>query len=270
MTSNTSVAMTNNYMSDSITQIAIALCACQGQMEDAKKDAENAFYSKRYSSLSAVRAAAREPLKNNGLSVTQLTRQIPGQVMGSGEVIPERVVLDTILVHISGEWFKSVFPLPIPIGGKNGPTPQDWGGLLSYFRRYQYQSILGIATADDDDANGASGITLPGNTAQQPNPAPQAKVGSSRPQQAQQGGGQSQGNQANSGNQSPRNGPPPPAEQLAMFRNRVATTNLQDPTAVERARAFITTRITDEATRKEANAYLDEQVGMAAQQKAAA
>lgn len=269
MSSNTSVAMTSNYMSDSITQIAVALCALQGEMEDAKKDAENTFYSKRYSSLSAVRAAAREPLKKNGLSVTQLTREIPRQVMDSGEVIPERIVLDTLLVHISGEWFKSVFPLPVPIGGKHGPTPQDWGGLLSYFRRYQYQSILGIATADDDDANGASGITMPGNAAQLSNQAPQAKVGASRPQQAQ-AGSKSQDNQGNSGNQGQRNGPPPPAVQLATFRNRVATTNLQDPTAVERARAFITSRITDEATRKEANAYLDEQVRMATEQKAAA
>ena len=120
--------------SEEINELAEALSKAQGLIEGAAKDSKNPFFKSSYADLHSVMACAREPLASNGLSVTQPTQVIDGQLC-----------LITMLMHKSGQWIKSVMPLVL---AKN--DPQSVGSALTYFRRYCYASLCGVAQMDDD------------------------------------------------------------------------------------------------------------------------
>jgi len=122
--------------SDSIAKLAEALCKFQGSMSGIKKDSENPFFKSRYASLGAIIEDTRKPLANNGLSFVQFPTGSYG--------------LETMLMHTSGEWIKSVYVME-PTDKK----PQSLGSALTYQRRYALSSILGLQT-EDDDGNDAS------------------------------------------------------------------------------------------------------------------
>ena len=84
----------------------------------------------------------------NGLSITQ-TFSIPPQDCGE-------VIIETTLMHDSGEWVSSQLALR-PV--KN--DPQAFGSAITYGRRYSLAAILGIVTDDDDDGNDASHVAPP-------------------------------------------------------------------------------------------------------------
>jgi ERF superfamily len=58
----------------------------------------------------------------------------------------ETATLLTRLVHVSGEWLESAYPLKLDL------PPQQFGSQLSYGRRYTLQGVLCIAASDDDGA----------------------------------------------------------------------------------------------------------------------
>lgn len=129
--------------SEDIKELAIALCKAQSQMSFASRDSENGYYKSKYADLYSVWEACREPLNKNGLCVVQ-------QVNGLSEC--GGIVLNTLLVHTSGQWIKSVVVMT-PSDNK----PQTYGLCLSYARRYGLSSLVGVVQ-DDDDGNCASGI----------------------------------------------------------------------------------------------------------------
>lgn len=132
-------AMASQNRSQEIAKLAAALCAAQGAMQNASMNKVNSYFNSRYATLGAIRDAVREPLFNNGLCVTQTTK-----INENGNII-----LNTVLLHISGEWVSSEFP--ILFTGK----PQEMGSALTYAKRYQLSAIVGIAADEDDDANAA-------------------------------------------------------------------------------------------------------------------
>ena len=123
--------------SESIKEIAKALLELQGEIGKAVKDATNPFFNSNYATLEAVSDVAREPLKNNGLAVTQIVSQ---DDKGS--------LMETVLIHTSGEWISSA----VPIIDKKGDM-QGLGSAITYARRYGLAGILGIVQ-EDDDGNG--------------------------------------------------------------------------------------------------------------------
>jgi hypothetical protein len=123
-----------NMQSEEINELADALSKAQGLIEGASKDSKNPFFKSSYADLHSVMACAREPLASNGLSVVQPTQVIDGQLC-----------LITMIMHKSGQWIKSVMPLVL---AKN--DPQSVGSSLTYFRRYCYASLCGVAQMDDD------------------------------------------------------------------------------------------------------------------------
>ncbi len=126
--------------SESIKNIAIALSKAQGEFDHAKKDVKNDFFKSRYADLASVIDAAKKPLADNGLSVSQVV-----DLAESGDL-----VLETILMHISGEFISGRYPIrPVKT------DPQSTGSAITYARRYAFSAITGIA-ADDDDGNAAS------------------------------------------------------------------------------------------------------------------
>lgn len=128
--------------SDNIGELATALSKAQSQMVGAKKDSSNPYFKSTYADLSSVWDACRQPLTDNGLSVTQ-TSDILTE-------FPDYVVIFTQLNHSSGQWIRSKLAMK-PV--KN--DPQAIGSCITYARRYSLSAIVGISP-EDDDGNAAS------------------------------------------------------------------------------------------------------------------
>lgn len=124
--------------SESIDALAGALAKAQGVMKNAALNKENPHFRSRYADLASVIDAIREPLSANGLSVVQQTVIVDGAL-----------VLRTTLLHSSGQWIESEYPLPM------AARPQELGSALTYARRYSLTSLICNAADEDDDANAA-------------------------------------------------------------------------------------------------------------------
>ena len=122
--------------SESISNLAKALCKAQNEMGGAVKDSKNPFFKSNYADLTSVIKAIKEPFYNNGLSYSQFPITSEG---GSG------IGVVTVLMHSSGEWLESEFYLPIAKKDAQGGAQ-----CVTYARRYSLQSMAGIPSADDD------------------------------------------------------------------------------------------------------------------------
>ena len=124
--------------SEKISELAKALNKAQGDMSGAKKGAANPFFKSKYSDLNSVIDALRVPFFENGLSYSQFP-------INDGD----RVGVETILMHTSGEWLAS--KLTFPTAKKDA---QSGGSAITYAKRYALQAMAGIPS-EDDDGNGA-------------------------------------------------------------------------------------------------------------------
>ena len=148
--------------SPEINEIGAALAKAQGEIKGAEKDANNTFFSSQYATLDAVWKACRTPLSRNGLAVSQVVTSRDGADY-----------LETTLVHGSGQWIGGelfIHRPPLMAGPKNAKqmvfdsdgnvvpdlSPQMFGKLLTYLRRYALSAIVGVAPTDDDDGETAA------------------------------------------------------------------------------------------------------------------
>lgn len=122
--------------SESIIDLASALCLAQAEMGGAIKDSNNPFFKSSYADLTSVIKVIKEPFARHGLSFVQLPVTSEG---GRG------VGVVTMLMHNSGQWLQSEYLLPM-----DKVTPQGAGSCISYARRYALQSLAGIPAVDDD------------------------------------------------------------------------------------------------------------------------
>jgi hypothetical protein len=102
-----------------------------------------------YADLTAVLESVLLPLLDHGLAVVQ-------------GVDAATATLVTRLVHTSGEWMQSTYPL------KLDQPPQQLGSAITYARRYSILALLNLATEDDDGAAAQPAPRRPraaGNTA---------------------------------------------------------------------------------------------------------
>lgn len=123
--------------SESIKELANALCKFQAEVEKIKKGATNPFFKSKYATLADILDVIRQPLANNGLSFVQFPKGIHG--------------LETMLLHTSGEYLSESYEMR--------PTrddPQGAGSVITYQRRYALGAVLGLNIDEDDDANKAS------------------------------------------------------------------------------------------------------------------
>ena len=136
--------------SESIKHIAAALNKAQAEMSGAKKGANNPFFKSKYADMNSVVDAVRIPFCNNGLSYSQFP------IMQDN-----KVGVETILMHESGEWMSDILVLPMV-----KQDPQAAGSAITYAKRYALQSIAGIPS-EDDDGNAASNQKQPANQSSQ-------------------------------------------------------------------------------------------------------
>ena len=127
--------------SEQINELAKALAKAQGAMSGAKADSNNPFFKSKYADLESVWTAIRKPFADNDLSVVQT---VTFDTTGS--------VLNTILMHGSGQWIMSTMPVKA-----KDDSAQAFGSGLSYARRYSLAAIAGVYQSDDD-GNMAQGL----------------------------------------------------------------------------------------------------------------
>jgi len=125
--------------SENINELAGALAKAQSSINSPIKNQVNPFFKSKYADLNSIIDCSKKSLSSNGLAVTQLTLYIDNKFL-----------LVTKLIHSSGQWMQSQYPLPA-----NG-KPQEIGSALTYARRYALSAILNVSADDDDDGNAAS------------------------------------------------------------------------------------------------------------------
>lgn len=127
--------------SESIKELATALCKAQATMSGAKKNSENPYFHSAYSDLGSVVNAVKEPFADNGLSYAQFPVEDQG-----------RIGIETILMHVSGEWISNSFTVQL-----TKQDAQGAGSAITYCRRYSLQAVAGIPSEDDDGNNASKG-----------------------------------------------------------------------------------------------------------------
>lgn len=123
----------------SITKIAPALARAQTKIGIADKNAINTEHKSRYADLASIIASCREALAEQEISILQ--------PLGGSST---ELLVNTILVHSSGEMIAEEFR----IKPENPNDTDAVKSLVTQWRRVGLQSLLCIATADDDGATG--------------------------------------------------------------------------------------------------------------------
>ena len=132
-----------HHSSDKIGAIATALAKAQAELSNPEKTLTGTIPCKhgdrvfRYASLASGLDIVRKCLGQHEIAIMQTTAVEQGQI-----------TLTTLLVHASGEWVSSLWPV-CPAGE---PSAQVKGAALTYARRYALFTLVGIAGEDDLDA----------------------------------------------------------------------------------------------------------------------
>jgi len=136
--------------SDSIGALAAALAKAQGELTNPEKTLTATLpaagqgagepRSFRYASLASGLEIVRQCLGRHEIAVMQTTALDDAAAC---------VRLTTMLVHASGEWIASDWPV-CPVSEM--ASPQRMGAALTYARRYGLFTLAGIAGEDDLDA----------------------------------------------------------------------------------------------------------------------
>jgi hypothetical protein len=134
--------------SDGIGQLASALAKAQAELVNPRKTLMAVIdagpgrgkQSYRYAPLSAGLAIVRKTLGRHELAVVQTTDIDPGT---------GAVDLTTMLVHASGEWVATRWPV---CASEACADPKLMGAALTYARRYSLFALVGLAGEEDLDA----------------------------------------------------------------------------------------------------------------------
>lgn len=125
--------------SEKTDKLCPALAKAYLNLTDPQVDAENDHFDSKYAKLSTGTAIVRPVLAAEDLFYVQGAKKDP-----------EGWVLVTRIVHSSGQWQETDYPL---ITDKN---PQKQASANTYARRHALFAALGLAPIDDDDGKTAS------------------------------------------------------------------------------------------------------------------
>lgn len=127
--------------SEKLDEIAAALSAAQSEFPTITKTHEGQLGNRKYkyADLADIKEATKGPLAKNGLAI-----------VSAPEFTKDEFRLSSKILHKSGQWIGSTYPLP------GGLTPQETGSAITYGRRYVVSALLDIVTEDDDDGAAAT------------------------------------------------------------------------------------------------------------------
>lgn len=111
------------------------------------KDSENPFYKSKYFDINKLLEVVKPILNELGLVLLQPLTEL------NGKPALRTIILDTELDKSPYEIVDFTTPLP------ENPDPQKMGSIITYYRRYSIQSLLGLQAEDDDGNAGAMNYT---------------------------------------------------------------------------------------------------------------
>lgn len=126
----------NEHRSTETKDLYAALAKAQGEMPTASLNASNPYFKTKYTDLAEIVRVSRPSLSKHGLSVTQ---QLISDDSGANTLV-------TTLGHVSGQYVQSSMRILPPKS-----DIQTLGSYISYLRRYQLASLLGVVSSDEDD-----------------------------------------------------------------------------------------------------------------------
>jgi hypothetical protein len=134
--------------SESIAAIATALAKAQTELSNPEKAMVGTIYNNRSDSSQSFRYASL----SSGLDIIRKT--LGGQQIAVAQTTDidrasGTVNLTTVLLHTSGEWISSHWPV---CQLSETSAPRRMGAALTYARRYALFTMVGIAGEDDLDA----------------------------------------------------------------------------------------------------------------------
>lgn len=121
-----------------LNELGKALASAQAEMKNAKLNKVNPHFKSKYADLAEIRDTVTPALTKNGIAVVQGT-----------DATDNGLVVFTRLIHASGQWIESRFPIPYD-------KPQTMGSGITYGRRYTLSAVCNIAADEDDDGNAAN------------------------------------------------------------------------------------------------------------------
>ena len=143
--------------SETIVEISKSLIKVQAEIQNPPKTKINPHFKNSYVDLSDGLDMVRKILVKHDIVLIQ-----GADVTPNGDM-----VLDTRLLHKSGEWIESTYLVT------HAQTAQQMGSSMTYARRYALFPMLGIAGEDDDDGNAAQEGHVPARSGAK---APAAKA----------------------------------------------------------------------------------------------
>jgi hypothetical protein len=165
--------------SENVAAIATALAKAQTELSNPEKAMFGTVYntctdsqqSFRYASLASGLDIIRKALGSHQIAITQTT-----DIDKAGGTVN----LTTILLHTSGEWISSDWPV---CRLSETSAPRRMGAALTYARRYALFTMVGIAGEDDLDADltgdqqAATNLSLPAKSGAPPVPVRPSQSG---------------------------------------------------------------------------------------------
>ena len=140
--------------SESIAAIATALAKAQIELSNPEKAMVGTVYSNRSDSPQSFRYASL----SSGLDIVRKT--LGGQQIAVAQTtdidrVGGMVNLTTVLLHTSGEWISSDWPV---CRTSEISAPRRMGAALTYARRYALFTMVGIAGESDADLDGLNDV----------------------------------------------------------------------------------------------------------------
>ncbi len=132
----------NRSFSPEIKEFVSAFVRVQEKLKPAIFNKVNPHFKSRYADFSSCMDTCRVPLAENGIIVTQ-----------SCQTTNDKLYLVTMLIHTSGQWMKSEFPI---ISSKM--DSQGIGSAMTYAKRYSLCGMIGIVADEDGDDDGEAAI----------------------------------------------------------------------------------------------------------------
>lgn len=120
------------------------LLAFQKEVGAITKDSENPYFKSKYFDINKLLEEVKPILNKLGLVLLQPLENING-----------KPALRTIIFDTESENTELAYLMDSTIPLPENPDPQKMGSIITYFRRYAIQSLLGLQ-AEDDDGNYAS------------------------------------------------------------------------------------------------------------------
>jgi ERF superfamily len=129
--------------SESINEIAAAMAKAQAVIMNPIKTKTNPHFKSSYADLASGLDVIRPALSAHGIAIFQAT-----------EIVEDGVILKTRLVHSTGQWIESTYPV-----SKFAPH-QQLGAALTYSKRQALFSLVGVCGDDDDDGNSTAEVVV--------------------------------------------------------------------------------------------------------------